>query len=82
MRKNNGPRIEPWGTPAVVLVQEKIRLYEKSCKISCRFGRYTIFFQLKHDTVVPNLVKNFRDIKKNISNVIAAIKRFVSFMIY
>ena len=52
---------------------------KKSCKILCNFPE---MFQFKYDTIIPNFVKCFRDIKKNTSNLITAVKRFVNIMSY
>ena len=71
IRKNNGPRIEPCGTPALTLGHEKSYLM-----------LLFVFGYLKNVTIAPNLVKSFPQMKKNTSNLITAIKRFVNIMSY
>ena len=63
----------PWGNFPV-------QYYSFFCLL--RSARYAILFQFKYGIIVPNFVKCFRNIKKNTSNLITAVKRFVNITSY
>ena len=92
IRKNNGPRIDPWGTPAWTLVQDECCPFKTTLcflwygKSVITFKRlpdipwYTVLLQLEEKNLVPNLIKCLWYIKKDGSSLKAIIKWLINIM--
>ena len=80
IRKDNGPSIETYGTheeycPFTTLLS--YLGYNKSVTVFNKLPDIHFFFKFMKETFVPNLIKDFRYIKKYTPRFVALFKRFI-----